>query len=316
MLTKHYGVKNSVEILDGGTGEELQRLGLPDDRKIWSARALVDAQYHDLVRRVHQNFIRAGAGYITTNNYAVTPNCGLGDRLEELTALAGQLAIDARDKCIKEGYPPVKICGCLPPLGESYRPDLILPRDISLNYYGRIAMTLRPFVDIFLAETMSCLAEATFALEAAIAVSPDLPLWVSWTVQQDGCLRSGEPATEAIRSLLKLPGINRRLKAIAFNCSEPESISLTLQAIHQDKTLTTQLQKTGICLGAYANRLVPVNPDFKLENSESAAPIRDDLPPEAYTNFAQEWVKLGAHFVGGCCGVEPAHIRDLSERLI
>ena len=316
MLNKHSDITQTVEILDGGTGEELQRLGLPDDRKFWSARALVDRQYHDLLRRVHQNFIRAGARYVTTSNYAVTPTCGLADRIEELTTLAGQLAVDARNQCTQEGYSPVKICGCLPPLGESYRPDLILPRELSLGYYRRIALSLLPFVDIFLAETMSCLAEATWALEAAIAVSADLPLWVSWTVQQDGCLRSGESATEAIRSLLNFPEIARRLKAISFNCSEPESISLTLQAIHQDKSLTKDLQQREICLGAYANCLVPVAPDFELANSESAAPIRDDLTPAVYTKFARDWVNLGAHFVGGCCGVGPQHIRDLSDRLI
>jgi S-methylmethionine-dependent homocysteine/selenocysteine methylase len=308
--------QDSVEILDGGTGEELQRLGLPDDRKFWSARALVDPQYHDLVRRVHQNFIRAGSRYITTCNYAVTPTCGLADRIEELTTIAGHLAVNARNKCTQEGYPAVKICGCLPPLGESYRPDLILPREMSLGYYRRIALSLLPFVDIFLAETMSCLAEATWALEGAIAVNANLPLWVSWTVQQNGCLRSGESATDAIRSLLNLPEIAQRLKVISFNCSEPEAITLTLKAIHADRSLTKELKQRDIYLGAYANRLVPVNPDFELANSESAAPTRDDLPPAVYTKFSQQWVKLGAHFVGGCCGVGPQHIRDLSERLI
>ncbi len=316
MINKPSDLKKSVEILDGGTGEELQRLGLPDDRKIWSARALVERQYHDLVRRVHQNFIRAGAHYITTNNYAVTPNCGLADRIEELTTLAGHLAVDARDKCYQEGYPRVKICGCLPPLGESYRPDLILPKEVSLDYYRRIALSLLPFVDIFLAETMSCLAEASWALTAAIAVSPDMPLWVSWTVQRDGCLRSGEPATEAIRSLLKLPEIEGRLKAIAFNCSEPESITLTLQSIHHDRALTANLKQRGIQLGAYANRLVPVEANFELGKSESAAPTREDITETIYTNFALEWVKLGAHFVGGCCGIGPQYIKNLSDRLI
>lgn len=316
MMTKHDHLSQSVEILDGGTGEELQRLGLPDDRQIWSARALVDPQYHDLVRRVHQDFIRAGARYITTNNYAVTPACGLSDRLEELTSLAGQLAVDARNKCHQEGYLGVKICGCLPPLGESYRPDLILPQEVALDYYRRIALSLLPFVDIYLAETMSCLAEASWALTAANAVSPDMPLWVSWTVQKDGRLRSGEPATEAIRSLLKLPGLEGRLKAIAFNCSEPESITLTLQSIHGDRALTADLQQRGIQLGAYANRLVPVAADFELAKSESAAPTREDITETVYTNFALEWVKLGAHFIGGCCGITPQYIKNLSDRLI
>ena len=37
-------------ILDGGTGEELFLRGVPDDRKIWSAKAVVDSQYHSVLQ--------------------------------------------------------------------------------------------------------------------------------------------------------------------------------------------------------------------------------------------------------------------------
>lgn len=41
-------------LLDGGTGEELFRRGVPDDRSIWSAKAVVDNQYHGVLQQVHQ----------------------------------------------------------------------------------------------------------------------------------------------------------------------------------------------------------------------------------------------------------------------
>jgi hypothetical protein len=43
-----------IILLDGGTGEELFRRGVPDDRQIWSAKAVVDSQYHNILKEVHK----------------------------------------------------------------------------------------------------------------------------------------------------------------------------------------------------------------------------------------------------------------------
>lgn len=57
-----------VLILDGGTREELFRRGVPVDRKIWSATAVVKSEYHSTLQQVHQSFVQAGADAITTNS--------------------------------------------------------------------------------------------------------------------------------------------------------------------------------------------------------------------------------------------------------
>ena len=181
-----------VELLDGGTGEECFRLGVPDDRTIWSARALVDEQYHEIVRQVHRNFIIAGSQYITTNNYSVTPGVGLSARLEALTSVAAKLAVQARLECAQLGYSGIRICGSLPPLVESYRPERVLPHDQAVTQYLRIVKSLNDSVDIFLAETLSSIAEATSAVQAVAEITSRKPIWVSWTLRSDGRLRSGE----------------------------------------------------------------------------------------------------------------------------
>jgi S-methylmethionine-dependent homocysteine/selenocysteine methylase len=81
-------------LLDGGTGEELFRLGLPDDRTTWSASALVHSRYRPLVAQAHSNFLRAGCDCVTANSYGVVPGAGFSDPTEaaELAALAGRLA--------------------------------------------------------------------------------------------------------------------------------------------------------------------------------------------------------------------------------
>ena len=58
-----------VLFLDGGTGEELFRRGVPDDRAIWSATAVVHDIHHETLRGVHRSYVEAGSTMITANSY-------------------------------------------------------------------------------------------------------------------------------------------------------------------------------------------------------------------------------------------------------
>ena len=63
---------NETLLLDGGTGEKLFLRGVKDDRKIWSATAIVNKEYHGILEEVHRSFIDAGSQAITTNSYGIT----------------------------------------------------------------------------------------------------------------------------------------------------------------------------------------------------------------------------------------------------
>ncbi|HEX5692919.1 MAG TPA: homocysteine S-methyltransferase family protein, partial [Roseiflexaceae bacterium] len=71
-----------VIMLDGATGTELQRRGVPMHGFAWSAAAL--DTHPDIVRAVHEDYIRAGADVIITNTFStarhVLETAGLGDR--------------------------------------------------------------------------------------------------------------------------------------------------------------------------------------------------------------------------------------------
>ena len=300
--------RGTITLLDGGTGEELFRRGVPDDRRIWSARALVEERYHEIVREAHEAFILAGSQTITANNYAVTPGVGLIDRLEELTALAGRLAVEARDRAGRAG---VRVCGSLPPLVESYRPDLVLPRDQAAPLYERIARALGSSADVFLAETLSSIDEALSAVEGARAADAEKEIWVSWTLGGDGRLRSGEPATMAAERL-----IAEGASAILFNCSEPEAILIALAELQGAAGVVAARRAGRVRLGAYANRLTPVAADFAMAETTAPQGMRGDLDPGRYADFAAQWVALGAELVGGCCGIGPEYIRELGRPVL
>ena len=139
---------------------------MPSHRtSIWSALALIDAP--QMVIEVHRDYIQAGAGVITANNYAVTPPLlareGLEQRLDELTLRAVELAEEAR----RDSTHTVRLAGSLPPLETSYRADLVGTNEVILADYRRLVELLAPRVDMLLIETMSCSREALAALTAA-----------------------------------------------------------------------------------------------------------------------------------------------------
>jgi S-methylmethionine-dependent homocysteine/selenocysteine methylase len=299
-------------LLDGGTGRELLKRGVPILTEIWSATALDLAP--DIVRAVHADFIDAGADIITTNTYGLArervARLGIEQRYAELNQIAGRLAAEARDAAKR----PIAIAGSLPPLAGSYRPDKVGSFEHLLPLYREQAEVLAPYVDLYICETMSSAAEGLAAATAATSIGK--PVWVAWTLHEDrsGRLRGGETVTEAAAAIAHLP-----IGGFLCNCCAPESITAAmpeLAAIGPGKKL-----------GGYANTFLPVATDWgaygkaKLDATDwktyaaSALPLRDDLGPEAFAEHARRWRQGGANVLGGCCGAGPEHIARLRSVL-
>jgi len=289
-----------VVLMDGGMGQELLRRGLTEGPPgLWSANALLRSP--EAVLEIHRDYIRAGARIITTNTYSTKrprlEPAGLGDRLEPLNRLAGELACQARDE---EGA-DVLIAGSLGPLYGSYRPDLVRPFEEIEPLYREQAEILAPYVDVFLCETMSCAAEAFAAASGAAATGK--PVWVAWTLDEEGKgrLRSGESVSEAAAALEGLP-----VSGLLVNCCPPESITAAMPEL--------AAQGPWPC-GGYANGFALVPANWGPGDAVAALGHREDLGPDAYARHVERWVAAGARLVGGCCEIGPEHIRRLHEVL-
>ena len=168
------GLRNMI-ILDGGMGHQLKRMGVKIEGPVGSMQrflgvAMANVDQPSLVRDAHLAYIDAGAKVITSNSYAITPKhleLATDDdscTLESLLAAACQRAVEA--KKLRPGH-GVRVAGCLPPLRDSYRADLVLPFDQLLPDYRRISRGIAPFCDLLLCETMSTAEEARAAATAA-----------------------------------------------------------------------------------------------------------------------------------------------------
>jgi S-methylmethionine-dependent homocysteine/selenocysteine methylase len=289
----------AVTLTDGGMGQELLRRSKTPPTPLWSARVLLDEP--DLVRDLHAEFIRAGARVITINAYAATPERlareGVPEMFKPLQKRAIDLAEAARDTA--QGDDEVLISGCLSPLFGSYHPELTISFEETLGIYRRIVAEQAERVDFFLCETMASAEEARAAVIAA--AESGKPVWVSWTLADDGPprLRSGETLATAAAAL---EGIS--LAARLVNCSRPEAVDAALP----------ELLALGDRVGAYANAFTAVEA-LKHGGTVDVLGARDDLAPERYAQIAAGWAAAGAAIVGGCCEVGPEHIAALRDRL-
>src|SRR5215207_10516663 len=166
-----------VTILDGGMGRELQRVGAPFRQPEWSALALIESPLH--VTMVHEEYAQAGVNVITTNAYALVPFHIGEERFDHdgrrLAALAGLLAREVAD-----AHPDVKVAGCLPPVLGSYLPERFVA-DEARPLVEVLVEEQAPFVDLWLAETQSSIAEVELIGEVTTHHASGVPLWCSFT---------------------------------------------------------------------------------------------------------------------------------------
>lgn len=285
-------------------GEELADRGFSTRDGLWSARALVD--YPHEVTALHRDYLDAGAEILTTNTYSTIPSyldkVGMGHRMRELTTLAASLARKALDAHGRSGGQ--RLAGCLPPLDESYRPDLVPPADEAIPIYRALIESMAPSVDLFLAETMSSIDEAKHVAESLMTspVATHLEWMVAFTLDdRDGTkLRSGELVTEAVQGISVF-----KPTAILFNCTTPQSILGGIECA----------RKVASCrIGGYPNRFKPVPEDWTLDDDQDI--VRDTgLTPEMFVDWSNRFVEAGATYLGGCCGIGPSYINALAQNL-
>ena len=288
-------MSEDLTILDGGMGGELIRRGWPSGG-LWSAKALLENP--EVVRAVHQDYVSAGAQVIITNSYSTVPSYlakeDMQSRYVELTEIAARLAREVADAAPAE----VRVAGCLPPLSESYRPDLVPGDDESRPIYSEIIKALSADVDLYLCETMSSVREAVNAASSVRETDPDKPLWVALTLADEpgGGLRSGENMDQVVSALEPYD-----VDAFLFNCTDPTSISVALEEL---------VPLTNKPTGAYPNRF-HVPPGRTLDNEIAVEPT--EMTVEDYLGFVDTWRRSGATIIGGCCGVGPEFIAALSS---
>ncbi len=287
-----------TRILDGGMGQELLARGMEPNGTLWSANALLQEKYHNLLLDTHLDFIKAGAEVIVTNTFTTRKtrlrDNNVEDKFEYLNKKAGEIAQKA-----KELYPKIMIAGGLPPQFLTYEADIRSEKEIKDDFYSQ-AKLLNPYIDFFYLDVLSSIKEFKVAIECIKEFNK--PYLVGAHISEGTNLPSGEKISQVITDIQ-----HNKLLGIILSCISPENYELNLKEIKNLK----------IPFGFKLNAFIKTNPKpnytgaykkSKTGNPNEFLGVREDLTPIKMAEFAKRFKEAGATILGGCCETRPSHI--------
>ena len=285
---------NQVVVIDGGTGSELQRQGVPMNETAWSGLAV--HSHPEVVRSVHEAYITAGAEVIITNTFGTArfllEPAGLGDEFEHINRNAVRLAAEARDASGKDVAIAGSISNLPPGMNAANYPD----PDDELAGLRELATTLAESgVDLIALEMMQDTRHAARAMEAARETG--LPVWLGVS-----CRRRAD-GTGLVSFDLPNMDFARPLDALVpMGPSVVNIMHSDINVTHEAIAMVRERWQGPIGVYPEVGEFVPPNWTFDA-----------DATPERLVEHARSWVDCGALLVGGCCGTSPAHIAALAR---
>ena len=280
-----------VVLLDGATGSNLQRAGMPagvcpEQWVLEHPQVFVDLQ---------KNYIEAGSDAL----YSMTFSCnriklseyGLQDKMREMTTKLVALSRAAIEKAAPDR--DVFVLGDISMTGRQLRPIGDMDFEELVTIYREVVSCMEEAgVDGYAIETMMSLQECRAALIAVKELS-DKPVLVTMTYEASGrSLFGTEPGTAI--SVLQAMGAD----AVGLNCSMgPETMAPIVERMMEFATVPIVVKP---------NAGVPTLIDGKTQY---------DLEPEDFVRQMKPLIEAGASVVGGCCGTDERYIRGLHEYL-
>jgi homocysteine S-methyltransferase len=247
----------------------------------------------DLVRKVHEEYIRAGAEVLETNTFGANAmrleKHGLAGRVRELNEAAVKVAREAA--LVTAPGKRAFVVGAIGPsgyfLGDAIADDLAKVRRALLEQAESL---VGAGVDGIVVETFRQTNELQIAIESAVkAARGSLPVIASASVDERSRMADGTTSGEIAR-LMKEWGAS----VVGVNCCDgPMNV---LEAVGP-------MLDVGLPVWAVPNAGVPRRVDDRLVYVSTS---------EYFGVYARRMFKIGVKLVGGCCGTTPDHVRRIA----
>jgi homocysteine S-methyltransferase len=206
--------------------------------------------------------------------------------LEELRAAAG-------------AEPAIVISGCVGPRGDGYRVDEKMSAETAEQYHrAQVATFADTAADLVTALTMTYTDEAIGIVRAAQAVA--MPVVISFTVETDGRLPSGETLREAVSVVDD--ATDSAASYFMVNCAHPTHF---VDVLEEGGTSLERIR------GLRANASTKSHAELD-ESDELDAGDPVDLARH-YRELRDRLPNLTV--VGGCCGTDHRHIGEISAAM-
>jgi len=275
-----------IILFDGGMGTQLEKHGLA------LSGGINNLTNPDIVRQVHEGYIRSGSEVIITNTFTMNPiymkTHGLNIDVNKINNAGVSIAQEA---AAGKAY----VLGGMGPTGQMVEPyGTYTEDDFFRSYYEQADILARSGVDGLIAETMFDLKEALAALRACLKAAPTLPVIVSFALSQKtngGSTMMGHAIADCARAVAEHGG-----SAVGINCGDldPDEIAAIVAELYPKSSLPILVE--------------PNAGKPKLVDGETVY----HMSPEEFARGIEKSIHAGAKLVGGCCGTTPAHIKEVS----
>jgi S-methylmethionine-dependent homocysteine/selenocysteine methylase len=187
---------------------------------------------------------------------------------------------------------PIVISGCIGPRGYGYNPAALMSADEAERYHAMQAATFRDAeADLVTAITMPYAAEAIGLTRAALAA--EMPVVISFTLETDGRLPTGQPLQEAIEQVDAATG--RGPVYYMITCAHPT---------HFMDVLTASGPWLDRIRGVRANASTRSHAEL-----DEATELDAGNPAELGRQYRELKGKLPQlNVLGGCCGTDHRHV--------
>lgn len=201
-----------------------------------------------------------------------------------------------RDAGIDE---PIVISGNIGPRGDGYAPETHMTAEVSEAYHRHQVETFAGTgADMIGAVTMTHTGEAIGIVRAARAAG--IPVAISFTVETDGRLPTGQPLGEAIQQVDAETGNAPAYYMI--NCAHPT---------HFAGTVAGGAGWTQRILGLRANASCMSHAEL-----DACTELDEGNPVELGSQYRQLQVALpNLRVFGGCCGTDHRHVAEISRQI-
>ncbi|MBP5184518.1 MAG: homocysteine S-methyltransferase family protein, partial [Lachnospiraceae bacterium] len=219
-------------IFDGGMGTEIQKAGITAGKH--PEETNIDAR--EVITRIHQSYLEAGANFITTNTFGANSFKLSGSKysLKEILNAALDNAEEAKRR---SGRDDVYIALDIGPVGQLLEPLGPLAFEEVYNIYTEVITLAGDRPDLILFETMTGIYELKAGILAAKEHS-NLPVFTSMTFDESGRCLTGSDA-EIYSSLVDALGVD----AVGINCSfGPDTLLPIVQKILETTDLPVFVQ--------------------------------------------------------------------------
>uniref|UniRef100_A0A7N0UG40 Hcy-binding domain-containing protein n=1 Tax=Kalanchoe fedtschenkoi TaxID=63787 RepID=A0A7N0UG40_KALFE len=301
-------------VVDGGFATQLEKHGAVINDPLWSALCLI--QNPGLIKKVHMEYLEAGADVLVTSSYQATIpgflSRGLSaDEGERLLQKSVVLAVEARDEFWEaeglagRGYSRALVAASIGSYGAyladgseysgCYGPDVGLDK-LKDFHRRRLRVLVKAGADMLAFETIPNKLEAQACMELLQEEDVQIPSWICFS-SVDGL---NAPSGDSFEDCLAVLNKSRRVTAVGINCAPP----------HFVESLIRKLRKL-------TKKVIVVYP-----NSGEVWDGKEKkwLPSTCFNDhhfglFASRWRDAGAQLIGGCCRTTPCTVRAISKAL-